>query len=98
MNRKLAEETHVRLISLRSARSNHPHSWSEIQSQIAEVKDVSDADIISLAARIILVDGREMLEVITVTDLVEDGDMDTPATGLRFRAPIIEHSISTRLH
>ena len=98
MNVQGRDETHVKLISLRNAQRIHPHSWSEIQSQIAEVRQTSEADIIQLAARIVAVEGHEMLEVVCVTDLVEDGDMETPATGMRFRAPLIAHVASAMVH
>ncbi|CAM5277178.1 hypothetical protein [Rhodanobacter lindaniclasticus] len=69
------------------ARREYPDAWGNIQQQIADVRRDSDADVIALSVSIIDVAGVPTLELLTLTDLGAADD-DTPASGLRFRAPI----------
>jgi hypothetical protein len=84
-------------LSLNAAQRDYPHTWNEVKAQIAEIKHASNADIIPMDVQVIEVDGIKVLEVICVTDLVED-DTELPASALRIRAPISEMSVSQRIH
>jgi hypothetical protein len=84
-------------ISPRAAQRDYPHAWSEVQAQIAQLKQTSDAAVIPLGAEIVEVKGIKMLEVLCLTDLVTD-DTEMPATGLRIRALLIDPTKSQGLH
>lgn len=84
-------------ISPRTAQRDYPQAWSEVQAQIAQLKQTSEAAVIPLGAEIIEVEGIRMLEVLCLTDLVTD-DTEMPATGLRVRAPLNDPTKPQALH
>lgn len=69
------------------ARQKYPDAWGNIQQQVDDLRASSGADIIALGVDVIDVEGVPTLELTTLTDLGPVDD-DTPASGLRFRAPI----------
>lgn len=84
-------------ISPRAAQRDYPQAYAEVERQIAEVKTVSNADIIALGAIVVEEKGVTMLEVACLTDLVHDDD-EMPATGMRFLAPINDPARLKKLH
>lgn len=88
----------MKLISLRKAQRDYPSAWGAIQAQIVQLKEPNDADVIALSARVIEIEGSEMLEVICLCDLVEEGDLDTPATAIRIQARINDPLQPQQLH
>jgi hypothetical protein len=85
------------ILSPRTARNDYPHTWSELQALIAETKRAHDAEIIPMGATIIEIEGVQILEVICVTDLVDD-DTEMPASSMRFRVPLRDAADLKKLH
>lgn len=87
----------MKVLSPNTAERDYPSAWSEVQAQVAEIKQVSNADMIALGAAVIDDKGVPTLEVVFLTDLVPV-DVDVPATGLRIRVPLNTPSMLRKLH
>lgn len=86
-------------ISPRAAQRAYPQAYAEVERQIAELRSVSDANVIPLGVLIVEENGVQMIEVVCATDLTHgDDDNEMPATGMRFLAPIHDPVRMKKLH